>query len=86
MGEMGTYQLFVLGGEPAGGMMTRPPSVPCPYWGYYITVPGIESAAARIKASGGAVIMGPHQVPGGQWIVQGRDPQGAWFALVADKP
>lgn len=86
MGEMGTYQLFATGGEPVGGMMTRPPSIPSPFWGYYITVPGIESATSRIKASGGTVIMGPHQVPGGQWIVQARDPQGAYFALVADKP
>jgi predicted enzyme related to lactoylglutathione lyase len=26
--------------------------------------------------------MGPHQVPGGDWIVIGMDPQGAEFALV----
>jgi len=29
--------------------------------------------------------MGPHEVPGGQWIVQCTDPQGAHFALVAMK-
>ena len=28
--------------------------------------------------------MGPHQVPGDQWIVQALDPQGAAFALVSD--
>jgi predicted enzyme related to lactoylglutathione lyase len=27
--------------------------------------------------------MGPHQVPGGNWIVHGRDPQGALFALMS---
>ena len=26
--------------------------------------------------------MGPHEVPGGDWIVIGTDPQGAEFALV----
>jgi predicted enzyme related to lactoylglutathione lyase len=26
--------------------------------------------------------MGPHQVPTGDWIVIGSDPQGAEFALV----
>jgi predicted enzyme related to lactoylglutathione lyase len=26
---------------------------------------------------------GPMQVPGGSWILQGMDPQGAMFALVA---
>jgi len=26
--------------------------------------------------------MGPHEVPGGSWILQGQDPQGAIFALL----
>ena len=30
--------------------------------------------------------MGPHEVPGGSWIVQGVDPQGANFALVSPDP
>ena len=29
------------------------------------------------------LLMGPMEVPGGSWIVQGVDPQGAQFALVA---
>jgi hypothetical protein len=29
--------------------------------------------------------MGPHEVPGGQWIILGLDPQGAMFALVGYK-
>jgi predicted enzyme related to lactoylglutathione lyase len=29
--------------------------------------------------------MGPMEVPGGQWILQARDPQGGFFALVALK-
>jgi uncharacterized protein len=29
--------------------------------------------------------MGPHEVPGGSWIMQGVDPQGAMFALVAPR-
>jgi predicted enzyme related to lactoylglutathione lyase len=37
----------------------------------------------RVKAHGGQVVMGPHEVPGGSWIVQGLDPQGAGFALVS---
>jgi hypothetical protein len=27
--------------------------------------------------AGGQVLMGPHEVPGGSWIVQALDPQGA---------
>jgi predicted enzyme related to lactoylglutathione lyase len=26
---------------------------------------------------------GPMQVPGGSWIIQGQDPQGAMFSLVS---
>jgi uncharacterized protein len=29
--------------------------------------------------------MGPHEVPGGSWIILGQDPQGAMFALVGPK-
>ena len=84
MGPMGTYQLFATGGGAAvGGMMNKPPSVPAPYWGYYFNVPGIDAAAKRVTAGGGKITTGPMEVPGGQWIVQGIDPQGAAFALVA---
>jgi uncharacterized protein len=83
MGPMGTYQLFATGNGPVGGMMTKPDMIPLPYWGYYFNVPGIDSAATRVNAGGGKVMNGPMQVPGGQWIVQCLDPQGAVFALVA---
>jgi len=84
MGEMGDYHLFATGGSDAvGGIMTRPPAIPRSFWGYYFNVPAIDSAAGRVKAGGGAVVMGPQEVPGGQWIIQCTDPQGANFALVA---
>jgi predicted enzyme related to lactoylglutathione lyase len=83
MGEMGVYQLFATGAEPAGGMMTKPPTIPRPFWGYYFNVPGIDAAAQRVKAEGGAILMGPHPVPGGQWILQCTDPQGVYFALAS---
>jgi hypothetical protein len=54
-------------------------------WVYYFNVDGIDAAAERIAQAGGKVMMGPHQVPTGQWIVQGSDPQGAKFALLAPK-
>jgi predicted enzyme related to lactoylglutathione lyase len=85
MGEMGTYQLFATGAEPVGGMMTRPPAIPRSFWGYYFNVPALDAAVERIKAAGGVITMGPAEVPGGQWIVQCTDPQGAYFALVSVK-
>lgn len=85
MGAMGTYQLFAASaGRPAiGGMMIRPPQVPQACWLYYVNVPAIDAAVERILAAGGQVLSGPMEVPGGSWIVQGQDPQGAVFALVA---
>ena len=85
MGEMGIYQIFAHGGAPIGGMMTKPKEVPAPYWLYYINVPAIDAAIQRIKAGGGKIVLEPMEVPGGAWIVQALDPQGALFALVGPK-
>jgi uncharacterized protein len=85
MGPMGIYQMFAFGGEAIGGMMTKPPSVPAPCWMYYFNVDGIDAAKARVETGGGAILNGPMEVPGGHWIVQCRDPQGAIFCLVAPR-
>jgi len=81
----GLYQTFATGGAPLGGMMTKPPQVPQPCWLYYFNVEAIDAAIDRVKAGGGQVLHGPMQVPGGSWIAQCRDPQGAMFAIVASK-
>ncbi|MBV9395778.1 MAG: VOC family protein [Methylobacteriaceae bacterium] len=83
MGDAGVYQLFAIDGVPVGGMMTKMQQSPQPFWVYYFNVPDIQAAEARVKSGGGHIINGPMQVPGGSWIVQCLDPQGAMFALVA---
>jgi predicted enzyme related to lactoylglutathione lyase len=85
MGAIGTYQLFSVGGQAVGGMYNKPPMVPAPHWLYYVNVTDIDAAIDRVKTSGGQILNGPMQVPGGSWIVQGRDPQGAMFALVGQR-
>lgn len=85
MGPAGLYQLFSAGSHPIGGMMTKPPEMPVPAWLYYFNVEAIDAAIARVTTGGGRVIHGPQEVPGGSWIVQCTDPQGAVFALVAPK-
>ena len=82
MGEMGKYQMF---GRtlPLGGMMNKPPAmaqVP-PHWGFYFRVTDVHAGAERIQANGGQVLNGPMEVPGGDWIVNAMDPQGAAFSL-----
>jgi uncharacterized protein len=85
MGPMGTYRIFGAEGVQMGGMMNKPDNIPVSMWGFYVNVDGIDAAAERVKANGGQVLMGPHEVPGGSWIVQCMDPQGAAFALVSTK-
>jgi len=85
MGPLGIYQTFAAGGAPIGGMMTKAPSLPVAFWLYYFNVEAIDAAAARVARGGGQIVNGPQQVPGGSWIVQCVDPQGAMFALVGSK-
>jgi predicted enzyme related to lactoylglutathione lyase len=82
MGEMGKYQMF---GRvfPLGGMMNKPPNMAQmpSAWSIYFRVPDVHAGAERVKASGGQVLNGPMEVPGGDWIVNCMDPQGAAFSL-----
>ncbi len=84
MGPMGIYQLFSVEGRDLGGFMTDA-GFPRPAWLVYFRVDGIERAAARIHQAGGQVIQGPMEVPGGGWIVNGLDPEGAMFALTGTR-
>jgi uncharacterized protein len=67
-----------------GGMFNKPPQMPGPpAWTHYILVDDINRAAEAAKTGGGQIINGPMEVPGGDWIFQGIDPQGAMFAVHA---
>jgi uncharacterized protein len=87
MGEMGKYQMFNRGSRMLGGMMNKPKEMAQmpPNWAIYFRVPDINAAAERVKANGGRVINGPMEVPGGDWILNAVDPQGAHFSLHARK-
>jgi hypothetical protein len=85
MGEMGVYQMFGLGNDTLGGMMTKTPDTPMPVWNYYFNVGNIDEAADRVKSAGGQVIFGPEAVPGDMFILMGVDPQGAHFALLGTR-
>jgi uncharacterized protein len=83
MGEMGKYHMFARGAALGGGIMNKPPAmaqVP-PHWNIYFRVPDVHQAAERVKAGGGQVLNGPMEVPGGDWIINCLDPQGAGFSL-----
>jgi predicted enzyme related to lactoylglutathione lyase len=87
MGALGKYHMFNRPHGMIGGMMNKPPElahVP-PHWQIYFRVPDITSAVERITANGGQILNGPMEVPGGDWIVNAMDPQGAAFSLHARK-
>ncbi len=83
MGPLGVYQTWAAGGPPIGGMMTKMPETPAPFWLYYVCVDGIDAAIARATAGGGKLVHGPSEVPGGSWIANVIDPQGGFFAMVS---
>lgn len=81
MGDMGDYQFITHHGVPLGAMMTAAPENQS-RWRYYIRVGNVDRAKQAVEAGGGTVIHGPQEVPGGDRILIGTDPQGAEFALV----
>jgi len=81
-GEHGEYRFFDHHGVRLGavsGMMNQDQH---PHWRYYFRVPSVSKAKETAEAKGGKVVMGPMEVPGGDHIIIGFDPQGAEFALV----
>jgi hypothetical protein len=85
MGPMGTYQLFTINGTPSGAMLNSPAAQPAPFWLYYFNVGDIDDAIKRLSGGGGKITNGPMEVPGGRWVVQASDPQGAAFALLGSR-
>lgn len=83
MGPLGVYQTFATGGPANGGIMAKTPETPAPFWLFYFNVEAIDAAAARVTENGGQIVHEPAQIPGGGWIMQCTDPQGALFAMVA---
>jgi uncharacterized protein len=95
MGPMGKYEFIRHtgrapdGSPPGHGMlgavMPKPPHVPVSTWTYYFRVPDIDTAASAIGISGGQVVHGPIEIPGGEYSLNGIDHQGAHFGLVGKR-
>jgi len=81
MGEMGEYRFLDHAGTRLGALCGVMPGDQSK-WRYYIRVPSVSQAAEAAKSAGGSIAMGPMEVPGGDHIIIGSDPQGAEFALV----
>lgn len=85
MGPAGRYQLFSIGGQPAGGMMRMPPNMSRSTWSPFVQIQDIASVEQRVTKMGGAIVDGLREVPGGNWTVKCVDLHGAIFALSGQK-
>jgi uncharacterized protein len=82
MGDMGVYQIYGLPGLELGGIYKVPPNFPAPpHWLPYIRIADVKKGAAQATKLGGKIVNGPMEVPGGDLIAMGADPQGAAFAI-----
>ena len=85
MGEMGKYRFIQNRGTNIGAVMRKPDQLPVSRWTYYIGVDDIDRAADAIKSGGGQILHGPMEIPGGEYSLNGMDPQGASFGLVGPR-
>ena len=85
MGEMGDYRFISANGVRIGAIMRKPPQRPVSTWTFYIGVDDIDRAADAVTAGGGQILFGPMEIPGGEYSLNGMDPQGAAFGLVGPR-
>jgi predicted enzyme related to lactoylglutathione lyase len=85
MGELGAYRFLQIGETGIGAVMPLMPGVPMPMWSFYIGVDDIDRASAAITAGGGKITNEPMEIPGGEYAMNGLDPQGAAFGLVGPR-
>ena len=84
MGAAGDYCFIDHGGLRLGAVYQQPSKGPGA-WLFYFGVESIAAAQRAIEAGGGKVERGPHEVPGGSWIVVAADPRGASFGVVGPR-
>ncbi|MGC4029312.1 MAG: VOC family protein [Steroidobacteraceae bacterium] len=82
MGPNGDYCFIDHDGQRIGAVMQKTADSPMAAWLFYFAVPSVTAARHAIESGGGKVLMGAHEVPGGDWIIVAMDPQGAAFGVV----
>jgi hypothetical protein len=85
MGPLGSYRFLQRGEVMIGAVMPLMEGYPVPVWNFYIGVDDIDRAHAAVTANGGTVTSEPMEIPGGEYAMNGIDPQGAPFGLVGPR-
>ena len=78
-----SYRFVLCGGEGIGAIGSMKPDGMPNAWLPYFRVRDITAVGQAILAHGGQIVMGPHDVPGGDSIIVAIDPDGAAIGLVA---
>jgi predicted enzyme related to lactoylglutathione lyase len=81
MGEMGEYRFIDHNGTRLGAIFNGGNGQRS-HWRFYFRVPSVGKAKQAAQAAGATIHMGPMEVPSGDYVIIGSDPQGAEFALV----
>ena len=85
--DLGMYHMYSRNGRMLGGIYKKPAKMVGPSnWLPYVLVPDSKKAVAATKKGGGQIVNGPMEVPGGDWIAIGIDPQGGTFAVHSLNP
>ena len=85
-GDAGDYVFIEASDGQIGATVPYQNGEQAPGWHFYFRVPDIDAAADAVRAGGGAVLMGPQDVPGNDCIILATDPHGVGFGVVAAKP
>lgn len=84
MGDLGDYRFLHAGENGFGALMGMVPGG-APGWQFYFHVPDLDAAAERVRVGGGTIAQEPVEIPGGDYSLVARDPQGAAFGLVGPR-
>lgn len=82
MGEIGDYVFINVAGTTIGAIVQRRADSPAANWRFYFRSSDLEIAADNATKSGGTVVAGPMEVPGGDRIIVVNDPEGVHFGIV----
>ncbi|MBT0670940.1 VOC family protein [Novosphingobium profundi] len=85
MGPAGDYLFLQHGDDTIGALGQARPEGEGSRWEYFLGVADIESACAAVEAGGGTLLGTPQMLPGGEYCVYSRDPEGASFGLVGPR-
>lgn len=83
--EGADYRLFATGEADVGGLMQAEPGMPAAWLGY-VGVDNVDAMAASVTDGGGAVHMGPMDIPDVGRFALVADPAGAAFYVMAPTP